>query len=119
MPGGDGDGDRSRERLGYQYTLLGQRFAGRFHVLIERQLRAVANDGRGDVFVQCVKERREQLAGAVQSWQQDEMRCGAQTGWLLLRPTQGRCYSEPDEQHSAAVALELHVAAAALQPLAD
>lgn len=78
MTGGEGDSDRAGKGFADQHTLLGQRLAGRLDVLIERQLRNVANDGRRDVVTQRLQERREQFARAVQSWQQDEVRCGVQ-----------------------------------------
>ncbi len=84
MPGGDGDGDRPGEGFRYHHAPLGQRLAGRLHVLIERQFGTIANDGSDDVIAQSVEERREQFARAVQSWQQDEMRCGVQACWCYF-----------------------------------
>jgi|SoiMethySBSTD1v2_1073268.scaffolds.fasta_scaffold142011_3 hypothetical protein len=78
MTSSNGDSYGSGERLRYQDASLGQRFGSRLDVLIERQFVAVADDGRRDVIAQRLKERREQLARAVQSWQQDEMRWGVQ-----------------------------------------
>ena len=67
------DTDGTRERLGNHDGLIGQSARRRFDVLVERQLGAVANHGRRDVIAECMHERREQLAGSVKPWQEEEM----------------------------------------------
>jgi len=79
MASSERDRHRPGERFGDQDGVpLRQRTSRRPYVLVERQLSAVANDGSGEVVAECLQERREQLARAIQPWKQDEMRCEAQ-----------------------------------------
>ena len=113
------DGDGTGERLGNHDGSIGQAARRRLDVLVERQLR-------------CRSERRMSLRlspkclhaavannSPVPSSPGSRTRCMSQPVLYFLCDAGERGdEAESDEQQSAAVALELHIAAAALEPVA-